>query len=308
LTDDAPTASFTFDHFTLSGEVRAGIRGCGYRTPTEVQAACIEPLLGGRDLVVQSQTGTGKTAAFGIPLVERVAPERQRVQALVLTPTRELAGQVAAELTRLGTKRPIRVLTIYGGVAYGPQLDGLREGNPIVVGTPGRILDHIGKGTLKLHNLKALVLDEADEMLSRGFLPDILRIIEACPKERQTCLFSATIPSEIERIASRYMNDPVRVELSGDQLSVTSIENRLYLVDPETPRPRQLLALIEAVKPKAAIVFCNTRSDTELVTQYLSRRGYDAALINSKIDKLFNMAEDLGLAEIIDTEMEIIHL
>jgi len=279
------TSGTSFETFPLSTEVQAGIRACGYREPTEVQACCIEPLLAGRDLVVQSRTGTGKTAAFGIPLVERVAPERGAAQALILTPTRELASQVADELTRLGARRRIPVLKIYGGVGYGPQIDGLKAGNPIVVGTPGRLLDHIGKGTLRLDRLLALVLDEADEMLSRGFLPDIMRIIDACPKSRQTLLFSATIPKEIERIAKRHMQDPVRVELSGDQVGVAEIENRLYRVDPESSRPRQLLALLEAERPDSAIIFCNTRSDTELVTQYLGRRGYDAALINSDLSQ-----------------------
>ena len=275
----------SFETFPLSSEVQASIRDCGYREPTEVQACCIEPLLAGRDLVVQSRTGTGKTAAFGIPLVERVRPELGAIQALILTPTRELASQVADELTRLGAKRKIPVLKIYGGVGYGPQIDGLKAGNPIVVGTPGRLLDHIGKGTMRLDRLIALVLDEADEMLSRGFLPDIMRILDACPEKRQTLLFSATIPSEIERIAKRHMREPVRVELSGDQVGVETIDNRLYRVAPESSRPRQLLALLEVERPESAIIFCNTRSDTELITQYLGRRGYDSALINSDLSQ-----------------------
>jgi len=295
-----------FTGIPVSNDVRRGIAACGFVEPTEVQATCIEPSLAGRDLVVQSRTGTGKTAAFGIPLVEMTTPGNG-VQALVITPTRELALQVSLELSKLGGPKGVKVLAVYGGVGYGRQLDGLREENPIIVGTPGRILDHIDRGTLVLSKLKVLVLDEADEMLSRGFLPDIIAILSRCP-DRQTLLFSATIPEEIERIAKRYMHRPLRIELSGDQVAVQSIENKLYIVDPGESRPRQLLSLLEAERPKSAIIFCNTRADTELVTNYLVRRGYNAALLNSDLvqsrrENVMNMVKKGALKYLVATDI-----
>ncbi|MEE8410005.1 MAG: DEAD/DEAH box helicase [Myxococcota bacterium] len=280
---DAPAPKFagptTFDDFPIGAELRATITEMGYEKPTDVQTAVIEPAIAGNDLVVQAQTGSGKTSAFGIPLVERLTGGEAGVGAphgLVLTPTRELALQVATELRTLGSKKGIRCHAIYGGVSIGQQTAALKAGTEVVVGTPGRLLDHIRRRNLTLSELKMIVLDEADEMLSMGFWDDVTDMIKMAPDERQTMLFSATLPYQVARAAKQYLREPVRLDLSGDELTVEGIENCIYHVLRDLPKPRQLLYILETEAPTSAIIFCNTRNETEMIAKYLTQSGFVA--------------------------------
>jgi ATP-dependent RNA helicase DeaD len=274
-----------FEDFGLAEPLLHAVREAGYERPMPVQAACFRPAAEGRHLVVRSQTGSGKTAAFALPLLHRLDPALRRTQALVLAPTRELALQDWNEFERLGLYTGFGTVAIYGGTGFRDQLDRLAAGVQIVVGTPGRVLDHFRRGTLRLSDISVLVLDEADEMLSAGFYEDIRKVLDAAKSLRQVLLFSATLPPNLERLIGRHMPDPVRVDLSVDGVSVDRILNLVYPVEPGGSRLRSLVAVLEAEDPAAAIVFCNTRSDTEAVTAYLKRRGYDAAMLNSDLSQ-----------------------
>jgi superfamily II DNA/RNA helicase len=284
--DDEPAGSPagpSFDDMRLSREVREALDDMGYFTPTPVQAAVYAPLAEGKDLLVQSRTGTGKTAAFGLPIIENLEPGRKQVQALILTPTRELALQVQRELQQLGKYKGVLVEPIYGGAPIGKQITNLRAGVHIVVGTPGRVLDHLGRRTLDLKQVKMFVLDECDEMLSMGFLEDIERVVAHLPKDgRQTLLFSATMPDEVSRFARRQMREPERIALSSDGISVAEIHHAYYIVS-GIARTRDLLRVLIAEEPESAIIFCNTRDETAMVARFLQRQGLDAEPISSDL-------------------------
>ncbi len=273
----------TFDEMGLSEPVRRAIAERGYERPTPVQTATVRPILAGRDVIVRSKTGTGKTAAFGIPIVERIPAGRGRPSALIMAPTRELAIQVADELQALGKPKGLRVVTIYGGASMGDQLDGLHGGAEIVVGTPGRIYDHIRRHTLDLSGCMVSCLDEADEMLNMGFFEEVTRILGHLPDDCQQLLFSATVPADIEQIIKDYLTDPETILLSGDEYRVDNIRNVLYHTNEAYPKPRNLLYMVEIEEPESAIVFCNTRSDTSLITAVLNRNGYEAELLNGEL-------------------------
>ena len=273
----------TFDEMGLSEPVRRAIAERGYERPTPVQSATVRPILAGKDVIVRSKTGTGKTAAFGIPIIERIPAGRGRPSALVMAPTRELAIQVAEELQALGKPKGIRVVTIYGGASMGDQLDGLHAGAEIVVGTPGRIYDHIRRHTLDLSGCMVSCLDEADEMLNMGFFEEVTRILGHLPDDCQQLLFSATVPADIEQIIKEYLTDPETILLSGDEYRVDNIRNVLYHTNEAYPKPRNLLYMVEIEEPDSAIVFCNTRSDTSLITAVLNRNGYEAELLNGEL-------------------------
>jgi ATP-dependent RNA helicase DeaD len=273
----------SFDDFALSEPVRRGIAERGYSRPTPVQTATVRPILAGRDVIVRSKTGTGKTAAFAIPILERIPEGRGCPSTLVMAPTRELALQVADEFVALGKHKGLRVVTIYGGASMSDQLDALRAGAEIVVGTPGRIYDHIRRRTLDLSKVMVSVLDEADEMLNMGFFEEVTRILDHLPDACQQLLFSATVPADIEQIIRDYLTEPETILLSGDEYSVENIRNVLYHTNDAYPKPRNLLYMIEMEEPESAIVFCNTRSDTSLVTAVLNRNGYDAELLNGEL-------------------------
>ncbi len=279
-TGPAPApVQLSFAEFPISDEVKAAIAAMGYVKPTEVQASVILPAIAGKDLQVQSRTGSGKTTAFGVPLVDRLPVQggtSGEPLGLVLAPTRELAQQVATEVRALGTPKGMRVHAVYGGVPMGRQTAALKAGVDIVVGTPGRLLDHIRRKNLSLGNVRIVVLDEADEMLSMGFWEDVTALIEMTPKERQTMLFSATLPYEVAKAASKYLKEPTRVDLSGDRLSVSGIENHIYHVLPDIPKPRQLMYCLEVERPDSAIVFCNTRNETDMLAKYLTQLGFIA--------------------------------
>ncbi|MBX7115424.1 MAG: DEAD/DEAH box helicase [Myxococcaceae bacterium] len=276
-------ADIGFDDLKLSPELRRGIAERGYVHPTPVQAKVFGPILSGRDVIVRSKTGTGKTAAFGIPLLEKIASGERHPKALILCPTRELALQVSQELAALGKHKNFRVTAIYGGASMKQQEDALQDGSAIIVGTPGRVYDHIRRKTLQLDKCTHAVLDEADEMLNQGFYEEVTRILDCLPKTRQVLLFSATVPEDIERLIARYTTDAETLLLSGDVFTVEHIQHVRYDVSDAYPKPRNLLYMLELEEPDNAIVFCNTRDDTELVTAVLNRNGFDAELLNGDL-------------------------
>lgn len=276
-------AEVSFDDLGLSPELRRAIADRGYVHPTPVQARAFKPALEGKDLIVRSKTGTGKTAAFGMPLLERIPKGTREVKALIMCPTRELALQVAAELTELAKYKDVAVTAIYGGASMKQQEDALHAGSAIIVGTPGRIHDHIRRGNLKLGTCTHAVLDEADEMLNQGFYEEVTRILDCLPKEKQVLLFSATVPEDIQRLISKYTTEAETLLLSGDVYTVEHIQHIRYDLSDAYPKPRNLLYILEMHDPDNAIIFCNTRVDTELVTAVLNRNGFDAEMLNGDL-------------------------
>jgi ATP-dependent RNA helicase DeaD len=271
-----------FDDMQLSSAVRRAIEEMGFAQPTPVQSAAFGPAREGRDIVAQSRTGTGKTAAFSLPLADQIVPTDKFPQFLVLAPTRELANQVAAELGRIMKFLDLRVVAIYGGTTFGPQIDALKAGSHVVVGTPGRILDHLRRKNLKLDGIRWFVLDEADEMLSMGFKDELDAIVEYLPNKRQTLLFSATIPPEIRRMIDRYLTEPEELQLSGDYLAVEEVTH-YYSITSHMRKGDTLLKFLAAEEPESAIIFCNTRDDTAFIANYLKTRGYDAELLSGDL-------------------------
>jgi ATP-dependent RNA helicase DeaD len=277
-----PSTPVHFSELGLPPGILEAVLSMGYQVATQVQAEAIPRARTGRDLIVQSRTGTGKTAAFGIPIVERADSSLSETQALVLCPTRELCLQVTGDLKRLGAPSGIRVLAIYGGDPMPRQVDGLRAGAHVVVGTPGRLLDHLRQGTLRLDRVKTLVLDEADQMLDMGFEKEMKQILERVPKERQTLMFSATIPSSIEAMASRYQKDPERLMLSHDSLYVSDVLHLFYIVA-RMDKAESLYKLIEYEDPASSMIFCNTQAETRAVHLHLAKRGLPVAMISSDL-------------------------
>jgi ATP-dependent RNA helicase DeaD len=264
--------------------VQNGIRDLGWSEPTPVQEKVLPAMIEGRDLIVQAHTGSGKTGAFGIPIVARLDTSIAACQALVMSPTRELANQVALEIEILGKHAGANCVPVYGGVGYTQQLEGFAAGAHVVVGTPGRILDHLGSGNLSFDQVGMLVLDEADELLSLGFWPDMREIQKHLPKKRQSCLFSATIPERVRSLSRVFLNDPLFVSLSDDQLSPQQIEH-YYVVTTAQAKEANLARIIEDEDPESAIIFCNTKDDVRFVTSYLQRRGLDADQISGDLSQ-----------------------
>ncbi|MFY9868069.1 MAG: DEAD/DEAH box helicase [Trebonia sp.] len=271
----------------LAPELLHALSGLGYEEPTPIQQAAIPPLLDGRDLVGQAATGTGKTAAFALPVLQRVIREGGRPEplALVLVPTRELAVQVSEAMHRYGHEIGARVVPIYGGQPIGRQLRALDRGADVVVATPGRALDHITRGTLDLRGLAIVVLDEADEMLDMGFAEDIEAILGNTPKSRQTALFSATMPPRINGMVRRHLRDPVRVEL-GHQAPADGllVRQSAYIV-PRGHKPAALGRVLDLEAPAAAVVFCRTRDEVDRLTETLNGRGYRAEALHGGMDQ-----------------------
>ena len=276
-------AETSFDEMGLGEPVRRAVAERGYVQPTPVQVKTFPVVKAGRDVIVRSKTGTGKTAAFTLPILERIPDGRRKPSVLVMCPTRELAIQVAEEMAALAKHRDLRVVTVYGGASMTEQLQKLEAGAEIVVGTPGRIYDHIRRRTLSLDDCMVCCLDEADEMLNMGFFEEVTRILDHLPERCQQLLFSATVPADIEQIIREYLTDPETILLSGDEYSVDNIHNVMYPAVDAYPKPRNLLYMIESEEPETAIVFCNTRTDTALVTAVLNRNGYDAELLNGDL-------------------------
>ncbi len=277
-----PEGETGFDQFSLSHGILKSIEEMGYLIPTEVQAQTIPKVFAGKDLIVQSRTGTGKTAAYGIPVLELIDPGMLLVQALVLTPTRELALQVGEELSRIGKDRRVRSLTVYGGDSMDRQIEGIREGAQVIIGTPGRILDHLKRKTLSFSSVKTLVLDEADRMLDMGFYRDMKMIFDYLPARRQTLLFSATFPKEIDALTYNYLNEPERLLLSQDYVYVKEVEH-IYYITNQMHKERNLFKLLVTESPAAAMIFCNTRAETRQVFQYLWKRGVPLEMLSSDL-------------------------
>lgn len=269
----------------LPEELRRAAGKAGWETLMPVQKRAIPYLLEGRDLMVQSRTGSGKTGAFLLPLLQRIDPSHNVTQAMVLTPTRELAAQVARESERLSSQGSgVRTVVVYGGVGYGAQMKGLKAGAHLVVGTPGRILDHLQRGTMKLNNLRYMIFDEADRLMSMGFFPDMKRLQEYLPNKRHTYMFSATYPPSVVRLAEMFLDRPERLNLSRDTLHVVDTEHVYHVVDP-MDKDRALIRLIEMENPESAIIFCNRKSTVEYVTQVLRRFGYHADMLMSDLSQ-----------------------
>jgi ATP-dependent RNA helicase DeaD len=271
-----------FSFTDLPEPLQAGIRALGWKEPMPVQARVVPLMREGRDLIVQAQTGSGKTGAFGIPLVANLDPSVRACQALVMVPTRELAGQVAKEVTVLGREAGITCVPIYGGVGYAQQIEAIESGTHVIIGTPGRVLDHLGSGRLSLAKVRALVLDEADEMLSLGFWPDMREINSYLPKQRQSCLFSATIPEKVRSLSRVFLVDPTYVSLSEGQVAPQEIEH-FFVLTTAQEKEQNLVRILEYEEPESAIIFCNTKDDVRYVTAYLKRRGFDADAISGDL-------------------------
>jgi len=260
----------------LPPHIAAAASRAGWKTLMPVQVRAIPYLLDGRDVMIQARTGSGKTGAFLLPMLERLDPAKAVTQALILVPTRELAHQVWHEAQILCGDAGLRTVAVYGGVGYGPQIDALKQGAHIVVGTPGRILDHLLKRNLTLDHLEMLIFDEADRMLSMGFYPDMREIQRYLPERRVNgCMFSATFPPPVLRTAQRFLTDPEFVTLSSDHVHVAETEHVFYMV-PDMGRERSLVRIIEVENPESAIIFCNTKVNVHFVAVVLQRFGYDA--------------------------------
>ncbi|MEX0667505.1 MAG: DEAD/DEAH box helicase, partial [Acidimicrobiia bacterium] len=278
--EDVTEPGTGFGDLGLRAELLTSLSDLGYEEPTPIQLQAIPILLEGRDLLGQAATGTGKTAAFALPALQRIARENRGGEptTLVLVPTRELAIQVSEAFYRYGRDLGARVVPIYGGQPIGRQLQALGRGVDVVVATPGRALDHIGRGTLTFGNIRLVVLDEADEMLDMGFADDIEEILEATPKERQTVLFSATLPPRVDKIARRHLRHPARIFIQqaaqgADQAPL--VRQTAYIVA-RAHKPAALGRILDVEAPTAAIVFCRTRIEVDQLTETLNGRGYRA--------------------------------
>ncbi|GLI28535.1 ATP-dependent RNA helicase DeaD [Agromyces rhizosphaerae] len=276
-------AATTFSDLGLDGEVLKALDDVGYETPSAIQAATIPTLLSGRDVVGLAQTGTGKTAAFALPILARLDVSQKQPQALVLAPTRELALQVCEAFEKYAARmRGVHILPVYGGQGYGVQLSALRRGVHIVVGTPGRIMDHLDKGTLDLSELKYLVLDEADEMLKMGFAEDVETILAETPDDKQVALFSATMPAAIRRISQQYLNLPEEITVKAKTQTSANITQR-YLVVSYAQKVDALTRILEVENFEGMIIFVRTKNVTEELAEKLRARGYSAQAINGDV-------------------------
>jgi ATP-dependent RNA helicase DeaD len=276
------TTARSFAALNLSAETLSSLDSMGYQAPTDVQLETIPRALAGKDLVVQSRTGTGKTAAFGVPVVERVDPTVEGIQAVALAPTRELALQVAAELAEIGRAKGVKIESIYGGDSMERQLEGIRAGAHVIVGTPGRVLDHLRRKTLRFESVKMLVLDEADRMLDMGFAVEMGQIMDYMPAQRQTLLFSATIPLGIRGLIYHYLTEPEWVLLSEDQIYVKEVEH-VYCLTPRLHKEATLYKLLEYENPASSMIFCNTREETRQVYTFLAGKGLPVAMLSSDL-------------------------
>jgi ATP-dependent RNA helicase DeaD len=263
----------TFHDLGLSPELLQALEAKGYVEPTDIQAAAIPVVLKGRDVVGQAQTGTGKTASFGIPIIEKVPATGRGIAALILVPTRELADQVAEELTELAQFKGTRTVPIYGGVSFGPQLEGLKKGGRIVVGTPGRIMDHVRRKNLSLGEVEMLVLDEADRMLDMGFIDDIRWILKQVPRKAQKLLFSATMPATIKGIAQQFLPDHELITVSEDKLTLDNTD-QTYLRVGYRNKVWALYRVLETERPALAMVFCRTKREADKVARMLKGHGF----------------------------------
>jgi ATP-dependent RNA helicase RhlE len=271
-----------FESFNFHPGVMAGIRALGYTTPTPIQVKAIPPIMQGRDVIGLAQTGTGKTAAFVLPILQHLLHSpRGRVNALIISPTRELAEQTYEAITELGRKTGLRSIAIYGGVGMQQQIDGLRNGAEIAVACPGRLLDHVWKGTIDLSHVEVLVIDEADRMFDMGFLPDIRNILKCLTGRRQTLLFSATMPADIRRLVRDVLHQPVTVQI-GRTAPALTVSHALYPVE-QHRKTALLIELLRRTKTESVLIFTRTKHRTERVMQQLKRAGFRAASLQGDL-------------------------
>lgn len=274
-----------FSSLKLHADLIKNLTSLGYDSMTPIQAQSLPPILAGKDVIAQGKTGSGKTSAFSLGLLSKLDVKRFQVQSLVLCPTRELADQVAKEIRRLArTIHNIKVLTLCGGMPFGPQIGSLEHGAHIIVGTPGRVEEHLRKGTLKLDNLNMLVLDEADRMLEMGFQSALDAIIELTPKNRQTLLFSATYPEQIQAISERIMNDPVMAQAASTHDN-TSIRQHFYKVDDDEQRMTAIRLLLLHHTPESSVIFCNTKREAQEVADELVGYGFSALALHGDLEQ-----------------------
>lgn len=269
----------SFESIGVNETIRKAIEAMGFESPTEVQQKAIPYILNKTDLIVMSKTGSGKTGAFGIPIIQSVEPNPHGPQALILTPTRELAVQVDSDLKQMAKHSNVRTTAVYGQHNMNSEIETLKKGVTILTGTPGRVQDHIKQGNLVTHQIKFLVLDEADRMLDMGFIDQVVRIIKSLPKNRVTLLFSATMPPEIQKICQAYMNQPATVEIASETKTVDAIEQCYYRVQQNEKRT-QLHRILAAKQPESCMVFCNTRIAVDKVSAFLEGKGYTSEALH----------------------------
>ena len=271
-----------FNELGISAPILKAIEEMGFQTPTEVQSKVIPHILNQEDLIVMSKTGSGKTAVFGIPLLQLTNPDSLEPQALILTPTRELAVQIESDLKQMSAYLPHKTTAVYGQHSMNLEIQTLKKGPSIVIGTPGRAFDHIRHGNLKVKNIRFLVLDEADRMLDMGFSDQVFKIIKTLPRNRITLLFSATIPPEIQSICRGYMKDPVTIEIESKTKTVDTIDQAYYRVNRNEKR-MQLHRILTVERPESCLIFCNTRYAVDQVQKFLSTKGYASQAIHGDI-------------------------
>ncbi|MEO5804748.1 MAG: DEAD/DEAH box helicase [Verrucomicrobiota bacterium] len=269
-----------FSKFGLSPAMLDGVKAMGYVDPTPIQLRAIPMIMAGTDVIGSAQTGTGKTAAFALPILSKLGQHSQATRVLILEPTRELASQVETAIRDFARFTNLRVAVVYGGVGYGKQIDALRTGVDILVATPGRLLDHIEKGACKLDKVEFVVLDEADRMLDMGFLPDVRRIVERCPRDRHTSLFSATIPPQIETLIKWAMRNPETIEIGARRTPAETVKHVIYPVA-EDQKSDLLRALLDQVKYESVIIFCRTKHRADRIAGLLKKNNHAVAVLHS---------------------------
>ncbi len=272
----------TFQNLSLPNNVLKNLNSLGYTTPTPIQEATIPLILEGKDVIARAKTGSGKTLAFALPLILKLDKKEHFPQALIIAPTRELCEQIAKEIQKLARyKSDVKVVTLYGGTSLTRQVASLEKGADILVGTPGRLLDHFSRETIHLEKIKTLILDEADRMLDMGFADDILKLVSNLPKQRQTLLFSATYPEKIDRLTSSILKNPIEVNLQNSETKV-DIEEFVYRVE---DKEKALLTTLKHFQPSLAIIFCNTKAKTIEVSNWLDEKGFDVATLNGDLEQ-----------------------
>ncbi len=297
----------SFASFGLRPEVLEGINDLYYKEPTPIQSEAIPLILAGKDVIGQAQTGTGKTAAFVLPILHQLNLAKRDIQALILTPTRELSIQIAQEIEKLGKHLGVNALSLHGGTDIDKQLNKLKTTVHIVVGTPGRILDHMQRGSLHFGRISTLVLDEADKMLEMGFLEDVEQVIVATPQNRQVLLFSATMPDQVKRLAQRFMVQPPHIKIENRQKTVDNIEQIQYIVN-QSDKMDALLDLIETSRPYLAIIFANTQERVKVLTARLKESGFDAEalygdLSQNKREQLMRRFREIKFQYLVATDI-----
>ena len=274
----------SFEKFSFDQRIAAGVKSVGFSTPTPIQEQAIPAILEGRDVLGLAQTGTGKTAAFVLPILQRLSRgPRGKIRALILAPTRELAEQIHQDIRKLGANTGVRSVTIYGGVSKGPQLKAIRQGVEIVVACPGRLLDHMNAGDIKLSSVEVLVLDEADRMCDMGFLPDIQRIIRRVPEKRQTLFFSATMPRDIRALADKILGDPATIQI-GESAPAETVSHALYPV-PEGLRKELLSSMLKQTSTGRVLVFTRTKHKARNLAAFMNKRGHRATALQGNMSQ-----------------------